>query len=293
METGWNPGSDDGNDGLKREPLPGDNSETDTASETEDSPTHEIKTETTYQDYKDESVRLPDELMSILLEPTPQAGDERQILVSGNRNIKIGSTSDEAVNDQNQESREENNLQDLCSREVVDVWYTRISRCFKIEGNYSQVTSMDKMKENDSQANSMDKIKENYLQATSMDKIECSICTNTYTNMTDYTHHLNVHLQQEEKRELLKCNLCELLFLDRRLLESHGKLHTGHSPIDVIHQHVNTTPRISMPISNTNLYTVTPVSSGKNTIDLHRCISCGRFFLEKDLQAHVRKCAYA
>ncbi len=52
-----------------------------------------------------------------------------------------------------------------------------------------------------------------------------------YDNMTDYTHHLNVHLQIPVKPEIHECKLCEKLFPEKILLEKHIQTHIGNYPI--------------------------------------------------------------
>ena len=78
------------------------------------------------------------------------------------------------------------------------------------------------------------------VQTKSAGKIQCSICAATYNNTLDYTHHLNVHLKNDEKEtpkqqlqiqkyQIHTCHACDKIFLEKRLLENHIKTHAGHS----------------------------------------------------------------
>ncbi len=52
-------------------------------------------------------------------------------------------------------------------------------------------------------------------ETMSVNKIECNICTKQFGNITDYTHHLKVHLKDsgEYKLNRNKCTICRRFFL--------------------------------------------------------------------------------
>ncbi len=82
--------------------------------------------------------------------------------------------------------------------------------------------------------------KEETCKIDNIEKVECSICAAKCNDMTEYTHHLNVHLKSDEKQtpkkeiQIHKCYACDKMFLDKGLLENHIKLHDGNVQFNII-----------------------------------------------------------
>ncbi len=128
------------------------------------------------------------------------------------------------------------------------------------------------------------------------DKIECSICAEKYENITDYTHHLKVHLQTpNESQETIACKLkdCNFKYKDKdsllKFIKSygHGQLTGPHlvaekqakTPLKCkeCDEHFDSVHRLA---AHSRIHKVR-----------YPCHNCGILILDKDIfDRHKEKC---
>ena len=145
------------------------------------------------------------------------------------------------------------------------------------------------------------------VETISMEKIQCPVCAKQYDNMTDYTHHLTVHLQTHDKPEVLKvkCSVCQKLFFDRILLEKHIQTHVGKHPSLSLSQAVdglseNAPPQDYNIISLIKIESQCPqddkqISNNRAKIILaqnsfQKCVMCRNVFHPTQIEKHLWEC---
>ncbi len=95
--------------------------------------------------------------------------------------------------------------------------------------DFSINDTLIEVNDNDNKETIKDIIKvDNYDHKEASNNIQCSVCGKYYDNMTDYTHHLKTHLNDQDKVRninIFKCKECDRKFLDEFFLNKHMKTH--------------------------------------------------------------------